>query len=150
MCLDVPGGSTQSYVPLQLFHCHGSDSQGAVQRWQFVPEVTASDGTTAYAIVNSSNNLCLTWVLAFKGISSNIVQLPCQASGSASTLWIVKQSTGNPDDFELGLVFAANGSISPAFNGCLAARDTSDANGTLFGLHTCAAFDDVTQLFRLG
>lgn len=151
MCLDVPAGSTQNYVALQLFHCHGSDSQGAVQRWQFVPEVTTSDGVTAYAIVNSGNNLCLSWVLAFRDIPSSIVQLPCPpGSGSASTLWVIKQSPGNPDDFELGLVFASNGNLSPAFNGCLAALNTSDVNGTLFGLHTCAAFDDATQIFNLG
>jgi hypothetical protein len=32
LCLDVPGGSVQNNQPLQLFHCHGSDSAGAPQR----------------------------------------------------------------------------------------------------------------------
>jgi Ricin-type beta-trefoil lectin domain len=46
-CLDDPGGSTAINTPLELWHCHGYDSQGAPQRWYFShasPIISPPDG----------------------------------------------------------------------------------------------------------
>ncbi len=57
LCLDVPGGSSQEALRLQLWRCHGSDSQGAPQRWQFIRWGTDPDGhpsQTVWVILDES------------------------------------------------------------------------------------------------
>jgi hypothetical protein len=39
---------------MQLYHCHGFASDGAPQRWTFIPV-----GTNLYLIYNSASGLCL-------------------------------------------------------------------------------------------
>jgi hypothetical protein len=53
-CLDVPGGSTSVGVRLQIFHCHGSDSHGDVQLFQFVYV-----GNNKYWIINQHSSACV-------------------------------------------------------------------------------------------
>jgi hypothetical protein len=73
VCLDVPGASTSTGVQLQMYHCHGYDSNGGPQRWTFVH---ISDGS--YEIFNQASKLCITPLPGFDPrFGAAIVQEPC-------------------------------------------------------------------------
>jgi hypothetical protein len=53
-CLDVPYGSNSVGLHLELYHCHGYASDGAPQRWNFIPV-----GSNIYLIYNVASGRCL-------------------------------------------------------------------------------------------
>lgn len=64
-CLDVPNGSATRGTPLQVFHCHGFDSNGAPQLWFF--ENLGTDNSGPYQIRNKASQLCINIVLNTEG-----------------------------------------------------------------------------------
>jgi len=150
MCLDDPGGSTQAGQFLQMWHCHGSGSDGAPQRWQFIPVATSPDGRTAYVIRNTGSHLCLAIGFPFgrNPPPSNVFQNPCPVIGaSGAQVWLI----GNPDSvapaqFQLQVGFLNSGTVGPV-DDCLTANDLSDVNGTgLFWGSACHTNDPRQQL----
>jgi hypothetical protein len=53
-CLDVPNGSNSIGLHLQLYHCHGYASDGAPQRWTFIPV-----GSNLYLIDSNASGRCM-------------------------------------------------------------------------------------------
>lgn len=53
ICLDVTNGSTSPGAVMQVFHCHGSDPNGAPQLWEFVKQF---DGNY---LIEQKDGLCL-------------------------------------------------------------------------------------------
>src|SRR5947207_6493850 len=64
-CLDVPNGSRTRGVRLQVFHCHGFDSNGAMQLWFM--ENLGTDNSGPFQIRNKNSGLCLNIVLNTNG-----------------------------------------------------------------------------------
>jgi hypothetical protein len=124
MCVDAPGGTRTPGAHLQLFHCHGYASDGAPQRWQFVP-TGGSDGWPIYQIRNVTSGLCIT------ATSSGITQDACGAS--IFSYWSMRSEVQWETDpnFSLALVFS--GLDGP----CLAASNSSDSNHTALVLASC-------------
>jgi hypothetical protein len=56
-CLDDPGGSNAVGDQLELWHCHGYDSRGSAQRWNFVPATFT--GPNQYALLSEGDEHCL-------------------------------------------------------------------------------------------
>jgi hypothetical protein len=52
-CLDDPGGATSGNTPLELWHCHGYDSQGTPQRWYSGLVQATSPGVALYRITTA-------------------------------------------------------------------------------------------------
>jgi hypothetical protein len=145
LCVDVPGGSTSTGTPLQLFHCHGTDSQGAIQLWRF-DRVGGTNDRPIYQIVNLRSRLCLEVANTTGAPGTRIVQGSC-ILGSQSEWQILDNATGfindpNPNDFELNAFI---------FGECMTAANSSDNNQTPLVLGQCTAGRG-TQLntFRLG
>lgn len=157
LCLDVPGGSVQNNQPLQLFHCHGSDSAGAPQRWQFIPLVTDPDAT-GYMIRNTKSHLCLGLINFFsrdRNTPPAVGQEACPGPGGTTpgfNLWIIHDDgIGSPSpDMQLEAATLRSDNSDFRWGICLTAQNTSDANATPLTWKPCAVFDDATQIFRLG
>jgi Ricin-type beta-trefoil lectin domain len=134
-CLDVPNGSNSIGLHLQLFHCHGYASNGAPQRWTFIP-VAAN----TYLIYNNASGRCLQ-----DFDPQDIVQDSCRVN-----FWQEWSIAPTPYDPTLFLLQAVNWP-----NQCLAAADTSGNDGTPLQVVPCdysANFGPnlVEQLFALG
>jgi hypothetical protein len=145
MCVDAPGGTTTRGAHLQLFHCHGYASNGAPQRWQFIP-TGQSDGWPIYLIRNVTSGLCIT------ATSSGVTQDTCDASiFSEWSLRTENWQTADPN-FSLALVYSglADGSQST----CLAAANSTDSNHTLLVTAPCntglGTFLNGLAVLRLG
>jgi len=149
LCLDVPGGSSQEALRLQLWRCHGSDSQGAPQRWQFIRWGTDPDGHPAYFVQNTGNHLCLRWALfSNPNPPGNIIQAPCIVSGAPSqTVWVILDESLQTSRLEAASWIMATGAVVDLGH-CLSAYDTSDANGTPLNLGDCSR--NVDQVWALG
>lgn len=121
-CLDVPGGTTTEGVALQVFHCHGYDSHGGPQLWQFV-----GLGGGLYWIVNQASGRCLG---GFYTSTAGIGQTAQYACGAVSYLeWRMVPSAFDPDGFELA---------SPWVTGyCLSTRDSRGDDHTPVVLYPC-------------
>jgi Ricin-type beta-trefoil lectin domain-like len=147
VCSDDPGGSHSIGTLLQIFHCHGSGSDGAVQLWAFVPAGTTSDGDTLYQIENKASTLCMR-LASDSGVSgTRIMQDRCL--GNADEVWQLHSRNLFLTDpgFQL---------INTAFGGeCLAAANHSDLNGTPLVVHECVPLnlgspEGSLQMFNLG
>ena len=145
MCVDAPGGTTARGAHLQLFHCHGYASDGAPQRWQFVP-TGGSDGNPIYQIRNVTSGLCIT------ATSSGITQDTCGASIFA--YWSMRSENLRPGDPDFSLALVYSGLTDGSQSTCLAAANASDSNHTALGLRTCltgpGGYNDELVLLRLG
>jgi hypothetical protein len=150
MCVDVPGGSSQEGLRLQLWHCHGSDSQGAPQRWQFIFYGTDPAGHPAYVIRNIGNNLCMTWGLVFNpNPPGNIFQEPCPVFDvHQATLWVILDGSLQTTRLEAAHVNSSTGQVT-SWGFCLRANDSSDANGTPLSTTTACA-RDADEVWALG
>ncbi|HXS61492.1 MAG TPA: RICIN domain-containing protein [Streptosporangiaceae bacterium] len=135
-CLDVPSGSNSIGLHLQLYHCHGYASDGAPQRWNFVPV-----GSNLYLIYNSASGRCLQ-----DFDPQDIVQDSCQAVD-----WMEWQITATPYDPNM---FLLQSYYWPDW--CLSAVNASGNDGTrLTDVSPCnfsATFSSslAEQLFALG
>src|SRR5262249_9111182 len=138
MCVDVPGGSSQEGLLLQLWHCHGSDSQGAPQRWQFIRWGTDPDGHPAYLVENTGNHLCISWELAFtRNPPGNIDQVSCVSSNPSLTVWVILDESLQTSRLEVATWNMATGAVVDGGH-CLEAYDSSDNNGTPLRLGDCS------------
>jgi hypothetical protein len=132
-CLDVPGGSINPAVRLQLFHCHGFDSNGAMQLWQFIHV-----GTDSYRIVNKKSGLCLT--AGGEGNGSAVFQDYCGQTITGD-VW---QVDAEPISGHVRLMNRVVGL-------CLAAANYPGGGHTAVVVRSCAALQESPQqTFLLG
>jgi len=121
-CLDVPNGTTTEGVALQVFHCHGYDSHGGPQLWQFI-----NVGGGNYWIVNQASGRCLG---GFYSSTPGVGQTAQYNCGAVSYLyWQIVPSAFDPDGFELA---------SPWVTGyCLSTRNSLGDDHTPVVLYPC-------------
>jgi hypothetical protein len=128
-CLDVPHGDPTPGLGLVVFHCHGSDAQGANQLWE-----TIFDGT-GWLVMNRATGRCLS---ANLGAGTQVVQDFCVAS-LPGQIWNFAINSG------INTVVG----VSNARTGlCLATENSSGGDGTKVVLAPCifANFSDPTWI----
>lgn len=144
LCVDDPGGSLSVGTQLELWHCHGSGSDGGPQRWRFIPEGTSADGMTDYLIalrpsLDQGPSLCVGFPGGFVPASGQRLIL-VQCGSSAAVLWTMETAPGtNP----------LMGLADQLHNLCIAYGNFSDSNGTPLIATTCGATDE-SQVWALG
>jgi hypothetical protein len=139
MCVDVPGGSMSAGAALQLFHCHGSGSDGGPQRWHFNFQGSVGNGDRVYQIWNTNSGLCIGFANNSAVTGTRLVQERCdQAPAWAEHL---SNANGVNPYFEL---------IALNTNLCMAASNASDANQTPLVATSCQGFIDPEQILVLG
>ena len=108
-----------------LWHCHASDSQGALQRWQFqyLAGPSAAAGVPIYNIENLNSGLCL----EYSGTTSGSAAVPGFCFKTQSQLEVTLAPGTNP---LLGISV-------PGANLCLEPSNFSDTNGTRLQFNTC-------------
>jgi hypothetical protein len=152
LCFDVPNGTGSIGTTIQLYHCHGYDSNGAPQRWRFIPFTTDADGEAAYLIENMGNHLCLSYTPG-NGDFFFVSQDSCLDSQSNLVhLWVIRSEnpSGTDPNFMLDSV-TWNASTGVYDNGhCISASNASDANRTRLVLVECTSFQDPQEVFSLG
>jgi Ricin-type beta-trefoil lectin domain-like len=147
VCSDDPGGSHSIGTLLQIFHCHGSGSDGAVQLWAFVPVGTAPDGDNLYQIENKTSTLCMRLVNDSGVSGTRIMQDRCLGNADEVWQWHNRNLFLTDPGFQL---------INTQFGGeCLAAANHSDTNGTPLVIHDCVPLnigsgEGSLQMFNLG
>jgi hypothetical protein len=121
-CLDDPGGSRSGNTPIELWHCHGYDSQGTPQRWYFGLVQATRPGVALYQIgtptglclgVTSHNygqrlslqdcNLAQTWYLISRNAYSGDPVFQLAISGGSYCMSLPDLSGGNAEPVTLGL-----------------------------------------------
>jgi Ricin-type beta-trefoil lectin domain len=144
-CLDNIDGNNNAGNPQQVFHCHGYDSNGAPQRWQFV-NLGLSNG--AYAIQNMGSHLCLAVATAFGNPGTLITQETC--TFSTAEQWLLRTPT--TPDYMIGFF----GLVNAAFPGeCMATNDSSGNDHIKVVIATCnydnaADPNHIRQVWALG
>ena len=132
LCVDVTNGSMSSGTRLQLFHCHGYDSQGGPQRWHF-----DNTGLPArvYKIWNVNSGLCIGFDTDFV----HLVQEPC----GLATAWqeILQNANGTDPLIELA---AANTNL------VMASASEVDSNHNQLVVAPFTGFNDAAQILQLG
>ena len=127
-CLDDPGGSTAVNTPLELWHCHGYDSQGAPQRWYFghaSPIINPGDG---YQVGVGSNPMrCLGHDSGNSQLAGNRVMLNQCYIGPLWDILSRNAYSGDPV-FQLELFHTGY---------CLALPDLSGGNAEPLMLEPC-------------
>jgi hypothetical protein len=92
-------GSTSGNTTLQLWSCHGYDSHGSPQRWQFqVAGNYVGSSLPIYRIANVGSGLCIGlnagFVNAGTAAGSPLVQESCISS---MTSWLLVPAAASPD-----------------------------------------------------
>ncbi len=139
LCVDVPGGSTSAGVPLQLYHCHGYDSQGGAQRWHFIPSFTTDSGDVAYLIQNTRSSLCVTNPVNNVNSGLRLQQGPC----NLAPFWVIHRQNANGTDPLIQLVI-----FRTSF--CMSASNFSDTNSTPLLATDCQGFTNLPEILELG
>jgi hypothetical protein len=147
LCVDNPGGSRDPQK-LQLWRCHGYDSQGSPQRWIFYPlssYIHSGRSVTTYHLRNTASSLCAEIPETYP-TDVDLIQWYC--SDYPAVEWAlepVDPSSGNPD-FQLE-------TLEPRFtyvgHWCMAADNFSDSRGTRLVAQPCDP-TDIRQLWNLG
>jgi len=75
-CVDVINGSTAPGARLQIFHCHGSDRNGAVQLFSFIDM-----GNGFYQVSNKNSHLCFELPNSSGADGTEIEQADCLGFG---------------------------------------------------------------------
>ncbi len=138
LCVDVPSGSMSSGTRLQVYHCHGSDSQGGPQRWHFdnrnLPSSTPLPDRQ-YKIWNLNSGLCI----GFDSDFFHLVQEPC----GQATAWqeILQNANGTDPLIELA---AANTNL------VMASASEVDQNRNPLVVAPYTGFTDSAQILELG
>lgn len=127
-CLDVPHGDPTPGLGLMVFHCHGSDADGANQLWK------ALSGGVVTRLQNQATGLCLS---ANLGTSIQVVQEPCFAT--QADIWSF-QPTPNLN--------TSAGVVNMLSHNCLATENSSGADNTRVVLAPCT-FANLTDPARL-
>lgn len=135
-CLDMPAPSTgplgrKEGITAQIWHCHGSASDGAPQRWYFNTGVNTPG---QYTIENAGSIDCL-WSPGSP--NSRVYQDFCISGGAGS--WAMLSSPYGSDYFVLQ-------NIGTGY--CMAQQNTSGGNGTPVVTKPCDS-RDVTQQWHL-
>jgi hypothetical protein len=150
LCLDDPEGSRAANTLLQLYHCHGYASNGAPQRWTFLPtfdsktgDPLTGSGHILYKVVNTVTGLCL----GAPNITAGTITRLVDCNSGPGNWWVLISSPASPTgpDFQLQLW---NPWIAPSLD-CAAASNFTDNNGTRLVIEPCSP-TDTRQLFRLG
>jgi hypothetical protein len=136
LCVDDPGGSARAYQDLQLYHCHGYDSHGSPQRWQFIYSDRLSQdwGVPVYFVRNTGSNLCLGADSSIR-IGVTVAQVPCDQSAYMA----LHAAEGTNPLFTLSPL---------GWNLCLSADNFSDTNSTPLRFNLCDP-SDYKQVFAL-
>jgi hypothetical protein len=149
LCADVPGGSTSVGAQLQLYQCHGYDSDGAPQRFEFDGSFSSSLGGWVGSIVNVGSHLCIdppTGPAPVSGV--RLVQVKCLFSST----WLIRVQNANGTDPLIELVLMQGISGIPT-SLCMAAGNMSDSNHTPLVATTCQPLlptpADLSQVFEL-
>jgi hypothetical protein len=148
LCADEPNGSSAQFLKIDLFHCHGYASNGAPQRWAFVPDGTSGifGNFPVYHIENLHSGLCLG--LSTADVSNTAGRdVDQQTCASLDTDWILRaiDPTGPNPDFQLEALVGF-----PFINTwCLAASNFTGNNNTRLVNEPCSP-TDTRQLFNLG
>jgi hypothetical protein len=141
LCVDDPGGSLTYGTPLQLWHCHGSGSNGGPQRWEFFNSGSFFDGQIEWLLVLADHpNVCIDYKnsVAFSG--QRLVVGPCGPAPYDVGMWVMDSAPGTNPLMDLR---------DPVNNLCIAAADFSDNNGTPLIAKTCDP-NDLSQIWWLG
>jgi hypothetical protein len=149
LCVDVTNGSPWVDTVLQFYSCHGYDSNGTPQRFQFLGAFKNSIGAWTGVIVNVGSNLCISTppgVALASGVQ--LVQEPCdQAQG-----WLIRRQNANGTDplIELALIDKASNRLTDL---CMAAGNMGDNNHTPLVATTCQPLlptaGDLSQVLEL-
>jgi hypothetical protein len=134
-CLDAPAPNGTFGSPvgikLQIWHCHGYDSDGLVQRWYFN---TGPNTPGVYTVENGRSLACAqSSFSAGDSVAENIC-------GSDRDSWVMLPSPFGSDYFLLQNVGTQL---------CMAQANTSASNGTRIIVKSCAS-GDITEQWRLG
>lgn len=119
VCLDVPGGTSQEWAELQLYHCHGYAANGAPQRWSFV--YLPSLGK--YWVVSVASGKCLSQKDYYLDPAEHIYQVTCTTDWW--DLWMFARAPADPNLFML-----THGGADFGGGFCMTALNNSGANGT--------------------
>jgi hypothetical protein len=136
-CLDDPGGSNAVGDQLELWHCHGYDSRGSAQRWDFRNSVF---GPPPYSLLSEGDEHCLGPASRFNLHSGDRVQLvKCDLFDPRWTPLSRDAYPGDPA-FELELTGTAY---------CMTMPDWSGGNGEPVVLLPCV-WGNGLQLWNIG
>jgi Ricin-type beta-trefoil lectin domain len=140
-CLDDPGGSTSVGTPIELWHCHGYDSQGTPQRWYFALIQTYGDGEALYRI-RTQAGLCPGENLAFPPDGQRVVLKNC----SVPYYWylIPRNAYSGDPVFQLSV----HGDLEA--NSCMTLPDLSGGNAEPVNLGPCGPAGGLQSYWRLG
>jgi len=150
LCADDPGGSTRIGQLMQLWRCHGYASNGAPQRWVFLPFVNGNDipirdpstGDILYQILNLAANECLT-----AGGPAPGQQMALTVCDTAE-VWDLRSDNAvsqNGFDFQIAL----GGQVVGSDSTCVSASNFTDNNGTRLVTEPCSQYD-TSQIWNLG
>jgi hypothetical protein len=149
LCFDDPHGSTSSGTPVQLYHCHGYDSQGAPQRWVFIqPEdnngnLIYDEGHPVYEIYNLAAGQCLTAQNLLAGRPLTLGT--CNRATTTGQIWWELHGVGNPAGPGFNIF---PWPVDYTYGNCVAASNTSGGNSTSLVMEPCNA--SISQVFRIG
>jgi hypothetical protein len=134
-CLDDPGGNSSPGTPLELWHCHGYDSQGTPQRWTFGLQGLINPGDGYQVRVGTNPVSCLSAALYDQ---TRAVLARC----FIGPLWDVRSRNAYPGDpvFQLEQFHTGN---------CLALPDLTGGNAEPVILQPCA-FNKLQSYWMFG
>jgi hypothetical protein len=152
LCVDVPGGSTSAGVQLQLYQCHGYDSAGTPQRFEFVGSFSPGLGGWTGSIVNVGSQLCVGPAPGTALVSGiRIVQEKCTLGFGIP--WLIRAQNANGTNPLIELVLMQVVPRVPT-SLCMAAANMSDSNHTPLVATTCQPLQptagDLSQVLELG
>jgi hypothetical protein len=150
LCIDDTNGSTSSGNPLQLYHCHGYDSNGTPQRWVFIqPEdnqgnpVYDDNGSPVYEIYNVAANLCLT--VQNLGAGAPVTLGTCNRHTATGQIWWELHGEGSPTGPSFDIF---PWPVNSSYGNCVAASNLSSNNNTRLVLEPCD--HRINTIWRLG
>jgi hypothetical protein len=126
-CLDVPSGKSDTGLVLQVFHCHGYDSNGAPQRWAFRRDGKDLAGNDKFEIMNLASRECLNVANSSGATGTLAVQDFCLQSDRGE--WVLHPTPN------VGPYFGLSNVKFP--NQCLATSNSSGADHTRVEISDC-------------
>ena len=153
LCADDPSGSTANGQWMQLWRCHGYASNGAPQRWYFLPSYVqdgsgnwvplTEDGNQVYEILNLASGECLD---REDGSLGNPVTLRTCDNNDSELRWELLPTPLSSTAFELSTWPRDDPRFTPQ---CVSASNFTDRNGTGLVKELCEPYD-TSQLWSLG
>lgn len=153
LCADDPNGSTAEGQWLDLWRCHGYASNGAMQRWYFLPVYVqdasgnwvpfTEDGSSVYEILNLASGKCLD---REDGSLGNPVTLRTCDNNNTELWWEMLPTPLSSTAFELSTWPRDDPRFTPQ---CMSASNFTDRNATGLVKELCSPYD-TSQLWSLG